>query len=44
MRILLKLEYVKFGVPNLCFQKYIEEKPLGGSRLDPLVKEGLNMP
>ena len=34
MCILLKFDYAKFGVSNLCFSKVIKEKPLGG-RLDP---------
>ena len=36
MCILLKFDYAKFGVSNLCFSKVIEEKPMGG-RLDPLL-------
>ena len=40
MCLLLKLDYVKFGVSNLFFPKVIEEKPLGSAR--PLVKEGLD--
>ena len=43
MCILLKLHYAKFGVSMFCL-KVIEEKPLGGGRLDPpppLVKERL---
>ena len=44
MYIILKFDYAKFGVSNLCFSKGIEEKPLGG-RLNPppppLIKEGL---
>ena len=34
MCILLKFDYAKFGVSNLCFSEVIEEKPLG-ARLDP---------
>ena len=30
MCILLKIDYAKFGVSNLFFQKVIEERPLGG--------------
>ena len=44
MCILLKIDYAKFGVSNLFFQKVIEEKPLGGgvgSIPSPLVKERL---
>ena len=40
MCILLKLDYVKFGVSNLFFSEVIEEKPLG-VWLDPLVKKWL---
>ena len=41
MCILLKFDYAKFGVSNLCFSEVIEEKPLG-ARLDPpLVQKGL---
>ena len=42
--MLLKLHYAKFDVSRLFRSKVIEEKPLGGGRLDPhppLVKEGL---
>ena len=42
MCILLKLNYAKFGVSNLFFSKFIEDKPLGGRLYpDPLVKERL---
>ena len=42
MCILLKLDYARFGVPNLFFSNVIEEKSLGvGSIPPPLVKEGL---
>ena len=44
MCILLKLHYAKFDVSRLLYSKVIEEKPLGGGRLEPpprLVKEGL---
>ena len=34
MCILLKLDYAKFSVSNLCISKVIEGKPLVG-RLDP---------
>ena len=37
--ILLKLDYAKFSVSNLFFQK-LWKKPLG-DRLDSLVKKGL---
>ena len=29
MCILLKFDYAKFGVSNLCLSKVIKEKPLG---------------
>ena len=43
MCILLKLDYVKFGVSNLFFFQKLSKKNLSGGRLDPplLVKEGL---
>ena len=41
MYILLKLDYAKFGVFNLFFQK-LSKKNFWGSARAPLVKEGLS--
>ena len=40
MRMLLKFDYAKFGVSDLCFSKVIEEKLLGGRLKPPLLGTG----
>ena len=41
MYILLKFDYAKFGLSNLCLSKVIEENPLGVGYLPPPIQEGL---
>ena len=43
MCILLKLDYVKFGVSNLFFSKVIKEKPLRGSARHPTGRVDANI-